>query len=76
MDAEREPVFCVVRGVPTVEELAALVGAFAAGRRQPAGRNAPVTTFWAQAARPGTLSPGGIPTRPASGAWRRSGLPH
>jgi acyl-CoA carboxylase epsilon subunit len=67
---EGEPVLRVVRGAPTPEELAALVGVLALRRRRepalvpaPAGR-------WRATALPHT----GL--RPGPGAWRASTLPH
>ncbi|MGX4656643.1 acyl-CoA carboxylase subunit epsilon [Micromonospora sp. SCSIO 07396] len=69
MSAE-EPLFRVVRGVPTAEELAALVGAIAL-RSRPAGPPPPVTkSTWAHSARPAGAAPA-----PGRGAWRVSGLP-
>ncbi|MEU5904358.1 acyl-CoA carboxylase subunit epsilon [Micromonospora sp. NPDC047467] len=69
MSAE-EPLFRVVRGVPTAEELAALVGAIVV-RFRPASAPARATASnWARSARPAgtTLSAG-------PGAWRTAGLP-
>ncbi|GIJ19570.1 acyl-CoA carboxylase subunit epsilon [Micromonospora lutea] len=69
MSAE-EPLFRIVRGVPTAEELAALVGVIAA-RSRPTVRPAPTpTSVWARSGRPvgATLTPG-------AAAWRASGLP-
>ncbi|MGC4745739.1 acyl-CoA carboxylase epsilon subunit [Micromonospora sp. DT201] len=64
MSAE-EPLLRVVRGVPTAEELAALVGAIIV-RSRPAPAPAPTTTSaWARSGRP--ASPAG---------WRTAGLPH
>ncbi|MEU1751381.1 acyl-CoA carboxylase subunit epsilon [Micromonospora matsumotoense] len=69
MSAE-EPLFRVVRGVPTAEELAALVGALTL-RSRPAGTPAPVArSTWARSARPAGAAPA-----PGRGAWRTSGLP-
>ncbi|OZV83247.1 hypothetical protein CA850_07155 [Micromonospora echinospora] len=69
-----EPQFRVVRGVPTAEELAALVGAILV-RSRPASAPAPavasVPSTWARSGRPGTATPAAGP-----GAWRTSGLPH
>lgn len=63
MSAE-EPLFRVVRGVPTAEELAALVGALIV-RSRPAAAPAPATTSaWARSARPAGRD-----------TWRTSGLP-
>ncbi|MET8198749.1 acyl-CoA carboxylase subunit epsilon [Micromonospora taraxaci] len=63
MSAE-EPLIRVVRGVPTAEELAALVGALVV-RSRPAVTPAPKTvSAWTRSGRP--VSPGG---------WRAAGLP-
>jgi hypothetical protein len=67
MSAE-EPLFRIVRGVPTAEELAALVGAVMVRTRPVAAAPAPVS-HWARSARP-TAGP-----RSGPGAWRASGLP-
>ncbi|MEV6370186.1 acyl-CoA carboxylase subunit epsilon [Micromonospora musae] len=66
MSAE-EPLLRVVRGVPTAEELAALVGAVVT-RSRPAAAPAPASA-WARSGRP-TI---GVTAGP--GAWRASGLP-
>ncbi|MEU8327171.1 acyl-CoA carboxylase subunit epsilon [Micromonospora sp. NPDC048839] len=59
-----EPLFRVVRGVPTAEELAALVGAIIV-RSRPAAAPAPTTaSAWARSGRP-----------VSSGGWRAAGLP-
>ncbi|MFG3638677.1 acyl-CoA carboxylase subunit epsilon [Micromonospora sp. NPDC047762] len=63
MSAE-EPLFRVVRGVPTAEELAALVGAIIV-RTRPAAAPVPATaSAWALSGRPG-----------GSRGWRATGLP-
>ncbi|WP_030486690.1 acyl-CoA carboxylase subunit epsilon [Micromonospora chokoriensis] len=64
MSAE-EPLFRVVRGVPTAEELAALVGAIVV-RSRPAAAPAAATTAsaWVRSGRPGSSS-----------GWRTAGLP-
>ncbi|MEU5783718.1 acyl-CoA carboxylase subunit epsilon [Micromonospora lupini] len=63
MSAE-EPLFRVVRGVPTAEELAALVGAVIM-RSRPAAAPAPAaTSAWARSGRPAGRT-----------TWRASGLP-
>ncbi|MFI5926836.1 acyl-CoA carboxylase subunit epsilon [Micromonospora sp. NPDC051543] len=63
MPAE-EPLFRVVRGAPTAEELAALIGAVIV-RSRPATPPAPAaTSAWARSGRP---------ARPDT--WRASGLP-
>ncbi|PZV97075.1 acyl-CoA carboxylase subunit epsilon [Micromonospora phaseoli] len=65
-----EPLFRVVRGVPTTEELAALVGAIVFRSRPSAGPAPVPASAWARSGRPagGALTPG-------VGAWRASGLP-
>ncbi|WP_410809847.1 acyl-CoA carboxylase subunit epsilon [Micromonospora sp. 067-2] len=69
MSAE-EPLFRVVRGVPTAEELAALVGAIVV-RSRPAAAPAPVTaSAWARSARPA-----GTALAAGPGGWRSAGLP-
>jgi hypothetical protein len=54
--SEPEPFFRVVRGTPTAEELAALVGAVILRRRaaaSPATMPAEPVSAWARSARPG-----------------------
>ncbi|TDB79663.1 MULTISPECIES: acyl-CoA carboxylase subunit epsilon [unclassified Micromonospora] len=69
MSAE-EPLFRVVRGTPTAEELAALVGVVVA-RSRPTVGSVPVTaSAWARSARPASAHPVAGP-----GGWRASGLP-
>jgi hypothetical protein len=65
MSTDAVPAFAVVRGTPTAEETAALVGVLiAVGRQSTAGPIAPpVSAWWAS----------GLPTRPKG--WRASGLP-
>ncbi|MEV6690088.1 acyl-CoA carboxylase subunit epsilon [Micromonospora sp. NPDC051196] len=66
-----EPLLRIVRGVPTAEELAALVGAIVA-RPRPAAEPTPApASSWARSGRP--RSTGHLP---GPGAWRASGLPH
>lgn len=65
--------FRVVRGTPTAEELAALVGALIP-RTQPSTAR-PTESTWARIARPGTVSASGMPSRSGVDAWRISGLP-
>ncbi|MFF0718545.1 acyl-CoA carboxylase subunit epsilon [Micromonospora sp. NPDC003816] len=65
-----EPLFRVVRGVPTAEELAALVGAIVVrSRPAPVAATTPVSV-WARSGRPA-----GATLLPGTGAWRASGLP-
>ncbi|MEO3922831.1 acyl-CoA carboxylase subunit epsilon [Micromonosporaceae bacterium B7E4] len=74
--ADEEPLLRVVRGTPSPEELAALVGAiFLRPRPATSGRPTAVST-WARAGRPGTVSPSGMPAHTGRDAWRVSGLPH
>ena len=65
----------IIRGQPTDEELAAIVGVLMLRSAVvPAQRAAPVS-WWTATSRPGYTHPDGRPTRPAPGAWRASGLP-
>jgi hypothetical protein len=66
---ETTPAFRVVRGTPTAEELAALVGVLFS--RRPATPAAPSTapSRWRASALPTT------PLRAGAGGWRASGLP-
>jgi Acyl-CoA carboxylase epsilon subunit len=61
-----EPEFRVVRGTPTPEELAAIVGVLWTRRHAPAGAPAPVTSVWRASAAPRA---GRLP-HPGPGAWR------
>ncbi len=63
----------IVRGVPTDEELAALVGVLLL--RSPATEPAGVANRWIASARPRYAYRDGRPTRPGAGAWRSSALP-
>ncbi|MEV4820294.1 acyl-CoA carboxylase subunit epsilon [Micromonospora sp. NPDC049274] len=63
MSAE-EPLFRVVRGVPTAEELAALVGALIVRSRRAAAPAPASTSAWARSGRPAGRD-----------TWRASGLP-
>jgi hypothetical protein len=64
------PLFRVVRGTPTPEELAALVGVIAT-RRSSEPLSLPAPSTWVRLARPGARLLG----RPGAGAWRASALP-
>ncbi|GIM84942.1 acyl-CoA carboxylase subunit epsilon [Salinispora arenicola] len=69
MSAE-EPLFRVVHGTPTAEELAALVGTIVV-RTRPATAPAPnPVSTWARSARPA-----GTGHTAGPGAWRASALP-
>ncbi|TCB99816.1 acyl-CoA carboxylase subunit epsilon [Micromonospora zingiberis] len=65
-----EPLLRIVRGVPTAEELAALVGAIVARPRPAAGPAPAPTSAWARSGRPNNAQ-----HRPGPGAWRAAGLP-
>ncbi|WP_229399795.1 acyl-CoA carboxylase subunit epsilon [Micromonospora okii] len=69
MSAE-EPAFRVVRGTPTAEELAALVGVIVARTRPAAAPTRPAPSTWARSGRPA-----GAAAVSGPGAWRASGLP-
>lgn len=74
---DEAPAFRVVRGAPTAEELAALVGAILVHSRPVAAPAGPAITTpaWVRSARPGARSGSGLPTRAGGDAWRISGLP-
>jgi len=63
-----EPFFAVVRGTPSPEELAALVGVLLP-RPAPASAPAPAVSRWARSGRPA------VAPRPGPGAWRAAALP-
>jgi hypothetical protein len=65
----------IVRGVPTDEELAAIVGVLFAARTREVVDPSPVTPRWSRSARPGYAATDGRPSRPAGDAWRASTLP-
>ncbi|MEV4636248.1 acyl-CoA carboxylase subunit epsilon [Actinoplanes sp. NPDC049548] len=63
---DEEPLVSVVRGAPTAEELAALVGALiSTSTGTDRARPEPSTNPWVRTARPGA----------GRGSWRESGLP-
>jgi hypothetical protein len=64
---ETTPALRVLRGTPTAEELAALVGVLLRHSTAAAPTVAPVRSRWRASALPG------VPRQP--GAWRASGLP-
>jgi hypothetical protein len=66
----------VERGVPTDEELAAIVGVLltASGRLAGAPPAAPASR-WAASARPGGAFADGRPVRPGADGWRSFSLP-
>jgi hypothetical protein len=63
------PVLRVVRGVPTAQEVAALVGVLLSRRAAPEQTKPARPSLW----RAGALRDTG--PRPGPGAWRASGLP-
>jgi hypothetical protein len=70
-----DPVLRIVRGSPTPEEVAALVGALLS-RVRPADDAPPAPpTAWRRSARPGAVGPSGLPPRPERDGWRRSAFP-
>ena len=73
--SEEEPLFRVVRGVPSAEELAALVGVIMTRSRPPAPEESARTPVWVRLARPGMVSASGLSGRPGADAWRISALP-
>jgi hypothetical protein len=67
---DEQPFFAVVRGTPTAEELAALVGALVQRSRATAAPAAPVDrSRWRDSGLPRSAP------RPGPGAWRASVLP-
>ncbi|HKT00210.1 MAG TPA: acyl-CoA carboxylase subunit epsilon [Rugosimonospora sp.] len=64
-----EVFFRVVRGVPTAEELAALVGVLFQRSRVVPAAEAPARSRWRESGLPA------ITPRPGPGAWRASALP-
>jgi hypothetical protein len=72
---ETDPVLRIVRGTPTPEEVAALVGALLL-RARPALDAPPVPlSAWRRSARPGAAGPSGRPLRPEPDGWRHSARP-
>jgi hypothetical protein len=65
-----EPMLRIERGAPTVDELAALVGALLPRLRAGTGPAPAAASRWRASALPS------VPFRPGVGAWRASGLPH
>jgi hypothetical protein len=67
--------FRIERGVPTDEELAAIVGVLMLHAMPTAAPEAEPTNAWVTSARPAYAYPDGRPARPGRSAWRASGLP-
>lgn len=72
--SDDQPLFRVVRGTPTAEELAALVGAILSRSRPVASGPAAAPSAWTRSARPGAVT-GGLPTGRGPDGWRTSALP-
>ena len=66
--------FRIERGIPTDDEVAAIVGVLFARPAAPVVSAEPVSR-WAASARPGTSEPDGRPSRPGRDGWRASALP-
>ncbi|HEY0698610.1 MAG TPA: acyl-CoA carboxylase subunit epsilon [Micromonospora sp.] len=73
--ADQEPVFRIVRGTPTAEELAALVGVILTRSRPVADTPQATASTWVRTARPGAVSAAGLPARSGPQGWRESALP-
>jgi acyl-CoA carboxylase epsilon subunit-like protein len=67
--------FRIVRGVPTDEELAAIVGVLLLRAAAPPAPDAGRTNAWVASARPAYAYPDGRPSRPGRSAWRASAFP-
>jgi hypothetical protein len=65
----------IVRGVPTDEELAAIVGVLMLRPPMAPAQRTVSTNRWTASSRPGYAYPDGRPTRPGPGAWRACALP-
>jgi len=74
-DRPDEPLFRVVRGTPTAEELAALFGAVVSRSRAIEPDVPRAVSAWVTSARPGAFAASGLPGTVGAGAWRRSALP-
>jgi Acyl-CoA carboxylase epsilon subunit len=66
----------IVRGIPTDEELAAIVGVlFARAVPQPRPPQPQAQSHWVTLTRPGSRLRDGRPVRPGRDGWRASALP-
>ena len=65
----------IVRGVPTDEELAAIVGVLFASRTAGSPAASVSMSRWSRSARPGYAERDGRLTRPSADAWHASTLP-
>jgi hypothetical protein len=66
--------FRIGRGVPTDEEIAAVVGVLLT-RSAPVALAPEPVSRWASSARPGAAFPDGRPSRRGTDGWRSSALP-
>ena len=73
--SEEQPLFSVLRGTPTAEELAALVGAVLTRSRPGSGGPPQPESAWVSTARPGVVTGAGLPMRIGPDGWRTSALP-
>lgn len=73
--SDDQPLFRVLRGTPTAEELAALVGAILTRSRPAPGRAALEASVWVRSARPGAVPGAGLPAKVGPAGWRASALP-
>ena len=62
----------VSRGVPTDEELAAVLGVLLSRPRVAPAQRTATASRWTASSRPGYAYPDGRPTQPGPGAWRAS----
>ena len=67
--------FRIVRGVPTDEELAAIVGVLLLRAAAPPVPEPESSNVWLSSARPAYAHPDGRPSRPGRSAWKASALP-
>ncbi|MFD1323443.1 acyl-CoA carboxylase epsilon subunit [Micromonospora sonneratiae] len=73
--SSQEPAFRIVRGTPTAEEVAALVGALFTRTRPASPAGPPAASAWVRSSRPGAVAASGMPARRGADAWRTSGRP-
>jgi hypothetical protein len=72
---DASPVLRIVRGTPTPEEVAALVGALFSRSPGAAADSPAPDSAWVRSARPGAFDRSGLPARPGRAGWRASTLP-
>jgi hypothetical protein len=66
----------IVRGVPTDEELAAIVGVLLTRRPAAPAQRTPPASRWMVSGRPGYALADGRPAQRGPQSWRASALPH